>query len=274
MKLTGLKNIKYELDNLGKDFPHVLLTGSRGTGKTMLARYLAEKYQRRLLFLTGNTLKKDEIIDIFIHIKENDIILVDEIHNCRLAVEEVFYQPLEEKILPLNSINGCNAILSLPKFSLIGTTTKTSLISKPLISRFQIEIQIPHYNLDELSQIIKGSYPSLSLEDCALIAENITTPREAVNLARRIVKFPLPVRQALEFIGFRYGLSCFERDYIKILYNVKKIAFTSLSFALQLDKDIILKIEDKLIKNRFLEITSRGRQLSTEGIEFYEKYKF
>lgn len=270
--LIGLNKIQYELNNL-KEIPFILFTGARGTGKTSLAKYIAQIKNKQLYFLTGNTLNQKKLFNTLIKLKEGDIILIDEIHRVKPEVQEILYQPLNDNCLPLTTVTGENVVIELPKFSVLATTTKTSLLSKPLISRFNLIFQIPHYSIKQLAEIIHSKFDNIILEDCLKIANNITTPREAINLAQRVNNFELSIDESLKFIGYEYGLSNFERDYLKVLQCSKKLSLTSLTFALQLDKDEVYRIEDKLIKKELLNISSKGRELSFKGKEFMEEIK-
>ena len=212
-----------------------------------------------------------ELLNIFVSIEEGDVLLIDEIHRLGPAVEEMLYQPMQSFRLPVKDVSGSFQIFPLPKFSVIGTTTKSSLISKPLISRFGLHIQIPHYSVRELAQIIMNQHPNLSRKNALYIALNIITPRDAVNLANRVINLVKndlnkEIVPSLEFIGYKYGLSKAERYYLTILHNVGSISLNSLCSALQLDKDEITFVEDKLIRKRYMHITSKGRQLTMLGI--------
>jgi len=190
-------------------------------------------------------------------------------HNChRLSpsVEEVLYQPMETGNLYIKDMSGNFQEYKLPKFTLIGTTTKPSMISKPLMSRFQLMFQIPHYNIRELARIIKVHFKEMSNKDALQIAINIVSPREAVNLARRIVSLGDTVQTSLEFIGYKFGLSKAERFYLKIVHQVGKISLTNLASALQLDEDEVRYIEEKLIRKGYISVSSKGRSLTVKGI--------
>jgi len=111
MNLIGLDNIKYEINRL-QEVPHILISGARGTGKTTLARYISHIKNKRLIFTTGNTLKKIELLNIFIRIQEGDILLIDEIHRLFPKLEEILYQPMENFILPVKTTYGESNSLS------------------------------------------------------------------------------------------------------------------------------------------------------------------
>jgi len=269
-KLIGLKNIKYEIKHLKEPLCHIIFYGPRGSGKTALSEYIAESRNKKLIFLTGNTLKLNELMNVFVNVEEGDVILIDEIHRLTPRVEELLYQPMEKFQVSIKNTAGTIQTYPLPKFTLIGTTTKPSMISKPLMSRFQVAFQIPHYSLRELARIVRLKQ-SVSRSSALKIALNIITPREAINLASRVMNLvkdttEKEVSNSLEFIGYKYGLSKSERFYLKIVYNVGKIGLSNLSSALQLDEDEVRYIEEKLIRNGYIQISSRGRCLSVKGL--------
>ena len=262
--IVGVSHIKYELDNL-KEIPHILFSGPRGAGKTTLAQYIADKSKNKLIFTTGNTLKKHELLNVLINLNKGDILLVDEIHRLKPEVEEILYQPMELYKLPMRDLTGRFQTFALPQFTVIGTTTKPSLLSKPLISRFRITFQIPHYNLRELSRIITHEY-KISKRDSLKVALNVVTPREALNLTYRILQLGNDIEKNLQFIGYKFGLNKSERFYLKIVYNVGNISLSSLTSALQLDEDEVKYIEDKLLQKRYIQITNKGRVLTPTGL--------
>jgi len=278
MKLVGLQNIRYEISRLN-DVPHILFIGARGTGKSTLAKYIAESKRRNLLVTIGNTLTKQDILNILINIKRNDIWLIDEIHRLSPQVEEILYSPMESFKLAVRTERGTFQEYKVPKFSLIGTTTKPSCVSAPLVSRFQIIFQIPHYSLRELAKIIRLHYPVFSIKSAVNIAHNVVTPREAINLSRRIMSLRQSndinseVESILRMIGYQFGLSKLERFYIKVVYNLGTASLQSLSNALQIDKSEVLYIEDKLIRKGLVNITSRGRSLTFSGMILVKKIK-
>ena len=258
--MIGLEKIRQELSSYDT-VPHTLFTGARGTGKTMLSKWIARQRRKELIFLTGNTLTLKKLNNVFLNLKEDDIILIDEIHRTPARVEEDLYQPLNANIFPITTPDGNNYIYRLPRFTLLATTTQTAKISKPLLSRFKLIFHIPEYTTTELAEIIQQQ--GFSFKDAIKIAKNVITPREAVNLAYRIRNLHLEVSKALEFVGYRNGLNEFERKYLEVLQKVKpqRLSLTSLAFALQLDKEEIYSIEDKLIRRGLIDINSRGRGL-------------
>ena len=246
---------------------HIFIGNGIINHNTTLAEYVASSHNRKLIVTVGKTLKVQDLLNIFININENDILLIDEIHRLNPGTEELLYHPMEKFQLPIKNLYGSFQSFPLPKFCLIGTTTKPSLLSKPLISRFQLQMDIPHYNVRELARIVQSNYSYLTRHEALLIALNTITPREAVNLTSRITNFAdKNIPQVLEFIGYKYGLSLSERYYLKIVHEVNTISLTSLGNALQLDKDEVNFIEDKLIRKGYIDITTKGRQLTIKGI--------
>jgi len=239
-------------------------------GKTASAEALAIKRKKNLIILTAHTLTIKEVHTLLMNLKGGEIILIDEIHKLQPKVEEALYLPMERYFLTLQTKSGQNIKIKLPHFTLIGTTTKSSDISKPLISRFQLHFIIPHYSLRNLSRIVKYKFPSLTLKECLKISKKIVTPREALNLAYRVTQLPFDVDKAFEFIGYKNDLSLFERKYLKLLEQRVRLSLTSLTFTLQLDKSEVRKIEDKLINLDYLEVKSNGRFLTVKGKKLLE----
>ena len=266
--LIGMEKIQSELKNLGNDIPHFLLSGRWGSGKSATAFELAKQQKKKLIVLTGHTTTKTDIIKTLLSLKGGELILLDEIQRLDIKAEEALYLPMEQYILPLTQENGENVIVNLPPFTLIGTTTETDKISKPLRTRFIVHFQVPDYSLEDLANIIKDKYPLIDISSCLKIVEHIGTPREALNLAYRIMRLKKETNIALEYLGYKYGLSETERKYLLALQKRKRLSLNSFKWVLQLDKNELMKIEDRLINKGLIEVKSNGRFLTDEGIEF------
>ena len=258
--IVGLEKIRKELANY-KQYPHILFTGARGTGKTLLSKYIAKQAGKELIFLTGNTITSQKLLKVFLRLQPGDIILIDEIHRMPAKTEEMLYQPLNNNTFPFTTLSGNNYIINLPQFTLIATTTATAKISKPLLSRFKLIFHMPEYSKEQLAQIIEQQ--GFTEQEALQIAENVIAPREAVNLAFRIKNLGMEVKKALEFLGYQNGLDERERQYLRVLEEVypQRLSLTALTFALQLDKDEVLSIEDKLIRRKMININTKGRGL-------------
>jgi holliday junction DNA helicase RuvB len=269
--LIGMEQIQFELKNLGDEIPHLLLCGRWGSGKTATAQELVKQKNKKLLILTGHTTTKNDIIKTLLGLKGGEVILIDEIQRLDIKAEEMLYLPMEQFILPLTQDNGENIVVKLPKFTLIGTTTETDKLSKPLRSRFILHFTVPDYSSKNLALIVKQKFTDFDLKSCLIIAKHTNTPREALNLAYRVQLLRLPIKKALTFLGFKNGLSKQERDYLLSLKQRKRLSLTSLKWVLQLDKNELLKIEDRLINKGYIEIKSNGRFLTEVGEIFCNK---
>ena len=105
-ELIGLSNIKYELKCLKEPLSHIIFYGPRGSGKTALSEYIAKSRNKKLTILTGNSLKFNELLNVFINVEEGDIILIDEIHRLIPRVEELLYWPMERFQVSIQNVSG------------------------------------------------------------------------------------------------------------------------------------------------------------------------
>lgn len=139
---------------------HVLLYGPPGLGKTTLAGVIANEMHGNLKITSGPILDKaGDLASILTSLEENDILFIDEIHRLNTAVEEMLYPAMEDGELDIIIGKGPSARsirIELPKFTLIGATTRAGLLSAPLRDRFGISHKMEYYTLDEIQEILKG----------------------------------------------------------------------------------------------------------------------
>ena len=179
----------------GDALDHVLLSGPPGLGKTSLARIVAEELGVAFIPTAGPTLERKADIATYLNdLEDRAIFFVDEIHRLPRAVEETFYPAMEDRQLPITLGVGPGArviTLDLPRFTLIGATTRAGLLTSPLRDRFGIQHRLDHYAPGELARIVVRSAGVLGVAIDAAGARAIAdrargTPRVANRLLKRV----------------------------------------------------------------------------------------
>src|SRR5882762_10371835 len=146
---------------------HVLLTGPPGLGKTTLANIIAKEMQAHLLSTAGPAIEiAGDLVAVMTNLEEGDVLFIDEIHRLNPAIEEILYPAMEDYQLPIMIGQGPGArpvTLDLPKFTLVGATTRPGLITAPLRGRFGIVFHLDFYNQADLEVIVKRSAEILGI---------------------------------------------------------------------------------------------------------------
>ncbi len=182
----------------GDVLDHILLSGPPGLGKTTLAHIIANAMKVSIKNTSGPTIEKaGDLAGLLTGLERGDVLFIDEIHRLAPAIEEYLYPAMEDFRLDIIIDQGPNARslrLNLPKFTLIGATTRSGMISAPLRSRFGMNCRLDYYTAEELQKIIRRSAGLLSIavdEAGALeIASRARgTPRVANNLLRWVRDF-------------------------------------------------------------------------------------
>jgi Holliday junction DNA helicase RuvB len=177
---------------------HVLLSGPPGLGKTTLAHIIARAMNANIHCTSGPAIEKaGDLAGILTNLNEGDVLFIDEIHRMQKTVEEYLYPAMEDFRLDIIIDQGPNARsvrLNLPRFTLIGATTRSGLISSPMLSRFPIRERVDYYTAEELQKIVIRSARILNVnianEGAMEIAKRSRgTPRIANNLLRRVRDF-------------------------------------------------------------------------------------
>ena len=270
---------------------HVLLHGPAGLGKTTLANIIAKEMGANIKITSGPALEKQgDLAAIISNLRDNDILFIDEIHRVKPAIEEILYTAMEDFGIDIVLGKGpsANSIrLSLPRFTLVGATTKTSMLSSPLRDRFGHNFRLDFYDAEEIKTIILRSAKILECqidgEASKLLAEcSRQTPRIANRLLKRVRDFadykdkPIidksVVKEALSSLGIdNIGLDHIDREILNSIickFNGGPVGLNTIAAAASEEDDTIEDIyEPYLIKLGMLERTPRGRIATTHAYE-------
>lgn len=283
-KIKGMLRIYIEAARQRKEaLDHVLFYGPPGLGKTTLAGIIANEMGVRIKVTSGPAIAKPgEMAAILSSLQENDILFVDEIHRLNRQVEEVLYPAMEDYAIDIMIGKGAAARsirLDLPRFTLVGATTRAGLLSAPLRDRFGVISHMEYYTVPQLEQIIRQSADTLGVTIDAEGAKELAsrsrgTPRLANRLLKRVrdfaqVKYDGVITQeiaafALDLLEVdRLGLDKNDRTILMTIiqkFNGGPIGLDTLAAAVGEDAGTIEDVyEPYLVKNGLINRTPRGR---------------
>lgn len=288
---VGQEQIK---DNLGiaisaaakrkEPIDHVLLYGPPGLGKTTLAHVISHELSANIRITSGPAIERaGDLASLLTNLEEGDILFIDEIHRLNKVVEEVLYPAMEDFALDIVIGKGPSARsirLEVPKFTLVGATTRIGLISSPLRDRFGMVNRLEFYNDAEIERIIKRSAKILGIEiepegAKAISKRSRKTPRIANRLLKRVRDFAEVkgdgkitdkiASEALERLAVdEMGLDQTDRCLLETLitkFNGGPVGLSTLAAATSEEVDTIEDVyEPYLIQIGFIERTPRGRK--------------
>lgn len=201
-EFTGQAKVKERLEiavqaakQRSEPIDHILLNGPPGLGKTTLANIIAKAMGANLKSTSGPTIEKAaDLAGLLTNLEEGDVLFIDEIHRLQKTIEEYLYPAMEDFKLDIIIDQGPNARsirLNLPRFTLIGATTRSGLLTAPLLTRFPVRERVDYYQVPDLQTIVTRSARLLNIDMDAAGAHEIArrsrgTPRIANNLLRRV----------------------------------------------------------------------------------------
>ncbi|ETP73607.1 Holliday junction DNA helicase, RuvB subunit [Lachnospiraceae bacterium JC7] len=287
--------------NRGESLDHCLFYGPPGLGKTTISNIIANELGVNIKVTSGPAIEKPgEIAAILNGLSEGDVLFVDEIHRLNRQVEEVLYPAMEDFAIDImlgKDATARSIRLDLPRFTLIGATTRAGLLSAPLRDRFGIISKLEYYNKEELMQIVLRSARVLNVEIDDAGAERIAlrsrgTPRLANRLLKRVRDFA-DVRYggritreaadaALDILDVdKLGLDQNDRTYLLTIiekFNGGPVGVDTLAAALGEDSGTIEDVyEPYLLMNGLINRTPRGRVATANaykhlGLSYQESF--
>ena len=299
--LVGQSQIKENLQILieaskkrSEALDHVIFYGPPGLGKTTLAHILANEMGVNIKITAGPAIERaGDLAAILTNLRAGDVLFIDEIHRLGKVVEEVLYPAMEDYALDIVIGKGPSARsvrLKLPRFTVVGATTRLALVTAPLRARFGATYRLDYYGMESMKEIIRRAAKNLNVstdEDgvAAIAKRSRGTPRVALRLLRRVRDYA-QVRadgkityyvagQALDLLNIdTRGLDEMDRRVLRAIaqkYNGGPVGLSTIAASISEAADTIMDVvEPYLLQLGFLERTSQGRMTTAAAYEHLE----
>ena len=295
-----IKNLKIFIQAAKKRnecLDHILFSGPAGLGKTTLSNIISYEMGANIKTTAAPMIEKSgDLAAILTNLSDGDILFIDEIHRLSPAIEEVLYPAMEDFRLDIIIGSGPAAQtikIDLPKFTLIGATTRAGMLSNPLRDRFGMQFRLEFYTNEELAIIIQKASLKLNKKCDKNAAIEIakrsrSTPRIALRLLKRVRDFAdvndediinyERTNEALNSLGVNeLGFDSMDLRYLELLTSAKRkpIGLASIAAALSEDENTIEDvIEPYLLANGYIERTAKGRIASLKSFDVFKlKYE-